>query len=69
MPNHVDTLKSLKKCQGISDIFNVFMTSMSDFHVILQFFATASVIKLVETLFSHKSMRFDRFYFSVKFNV
>ena len=38
----------------VSDIFDVLMTSsMSDFFVILQFLATASVIKFVETLDFH----------------
>ena len=51
MYNHLDTLESLKKFCGISDIFEKFMMSqMSDFYVILQFLATASVIKGVETL-------------------
>ena len=54
MHNNLDTLKSLKKFWGISDIFDGFMTSsMSDFFVILQFFATGSVIKCVETLDFH----------------
>ena len=47
--NHLDTLELFKKFWGISDIFGGFMTSsMSDFFVILQFFATGSVIKCVE---------------------
>ena len=54
MHNHLDTLESLKKFSGISDIFDGFMTSsMSDFFIILQFFATGSVIKCVETLDFH----------------
>ena len=54
MHNYLDTLESLKKFLGISDIFDGFMTSsMSDFFVILQFFATGSVIKCVETLDFH----------------
>jgi len=54
MHNYLDTLESLKKFWGISDIFDGFMTSsMSDFFVILQFLATANVIKFVETLDFH----------------
>ena len=54
MHNSLDTLESFKKFGGISDIFDVFMTSsMSDFFVILQFLATASVMKFVETLDFH----------------
>ena len=50
MYNHLDTLESLQQFWGISDTFDVFMTSsMSDLYVILQFFAKASVIKCVET--------------------
>ena len=49
-----DKVESLKKFWGISDISDVFMTlSMSDFYVILPFFATASVKKIVETLDFH----------------
>ena len=43
--NHLDTLELLKKFLGIPDIFMT--SSMSDFYVILQFLATASVIKFV----------------------
>ena len=50
MYSKLDTLESLKKFLGISNISNVFMTSMSDFYVIFQFLATASIIKCVETL-------------------
>ena len=51
MYKYLDTLKLLKKFRGISDILDVFMTPpMSDLYVILQFLATASVIKCVETL-------------------
>ena len=47
--NHLDTLESLKKFRGISDIFDIFMTSsMSNSLVILQFLATGRVIKCVE---------------------
>ena len=54
MQNHLDKLKLLKKFRGISDIFDVFMTSsMSDVFVIFQFLATASVLKFVETLDFH----------------
>ena len=54
MYNHVDMSESFKKFWGISNIFDVFMTSsMSDFFVILQFLATASVVKFVETLDFH----------------
>ena len=54
MQNHLDKLKLVKKFWGISDIFDVFMTSsMSDVFVILQFLATASVLKFVETLDFH----------------
>ena len=54
MYNHLDAFQSRKKFRGISDIFDVFMTSsMSDFFVILQFLATGSVIKCVETLDFH----------------
>ena len=54
MFNHLDILEPFKKFWGISDIFDVFMTSlMLDFFVILQFVATASVIKFVETLDSY----------------
>ena len=42
------------KKKHVSDIFDGFMTSsMSDFFVILQFLATGSVIKCVETLDFH----------------
>ena len=52
--NPLDTLESVEKFWGISDIFDVFITSsMSDFLVILQFLATASVIEFVETLDFH----------------
>ena len=52
--NHLDTMKSSQKFRGIFNIFDVFMTSsMSDVYVILQFLATASVIKCVETLDFH----------------
>ena len=51
---YLDTLELLKKFRGMSDIFDVFMTSsMSDIYVILQFLATASVIEFVETLDFH----------------
>ena len=54
MYNHLDTLESFKKFRGISDNYDVFMTSsMSDSFVILQFLTTASVIKFVETLDFH----------------
>ena len=54
MYTYLDTLKSLKEFGGISDIFDVFMTSSrTDFYVILQFCATASVIKCVETIDFH----------------
>ena len=54
MFNHLDMLEFFKKFWGIFDIFDVFMTSsMSQFFVILQFLATASVIKFVETLDFH----------------
>ena len=54
MHNVLDTLQSFKKFCGIPDIFDVLMTSsMSDFFVILQFLATASVIKFIETLDFH----------------
>ena len=55
MYNHLDTLESFKKFPGISGIFDVFMmmSSMSDCFVILQFLATAGVIKFVETLDFH----------------
>ena len=54
MYSHLDMLKSFKKFGGISDIFDVFITSsMSDIFVILQLFATGSVIKCVETLHFH----------------
>ena len=54
MYDYLDTLKSFKKFWDISNIFDVFMTSsMSDFFVILQFLATESVIKFVETLDFH----------------
>ena len=50
MYTHLDKFESLKKFWGISDIFDLFMTSsMWDFYVILQFLATASDIKCVET--------------------
>ena len=43
----LETLESSKMFWGISDIFDVSMTSpMSDFHVILPFFVTVSVISL-----------------------
>ena len=43
MYNPLDTLESFKKFLGISDIFDVFKSSlMSHFFVILQCFATAS---------------------------
>ena len=50
MHNSLDTLESFKKFGGISDIFGVFMTS---FFVIYHFFATATVMKFVETLDFH----------------
>ena len=51
MYTHLDTLESLKKFWGISDTFDVFMTSlMSGIFDIVQFLATASAIKCVETL-------------------
>ena len=51
MHSHLDMFESLKKILGISDIFDVFVTSsMLGFYVILQFLATASVLKFVETL-------------------
>ena len=51
MYNYLDTLESFQIFCGISDIFDGFMaSSMSDFNVILQFLATSSVIKFVETL-------------------
>ena len=54
MYNPLDTLESFEKFWGIYDIFDVFMTSsMSEFFVILQFFATVSVTKYVETLDFH----------------
>ena len=54
MYNYLDMLKSYKKFWGIFDIFDVFMTSSKlDFFVILQFFATVSVIEFVETLYFH----------------
>ena len=54
MHNHLEALESLKKFSDISHIFDVFMTySMSAFYIILQFLATASVIKCVETFDSH----------------
>ena len=54
MYNPLDTFELFKKFRDISDIFDVFMTSsISDFFVILQFLATASVIKFVETLDFH----------------
>ena len=50
MYNHIDTIKLFKKFWGISDIFDVFMTSlMSDLFVVLQFLATPSVINFIET--------------------
>ena len=53
MHNVLDTLQSFKKFWGIPDIFDVLMTSsMSDFFI-LQFLATASVIKFIETLDFH----------------
>ena len=54
MYNDLDMLESFKKFWGISDTFDLFMTSsMSGCFVILQFLATASVIKFVETLDFH----------------
>ena len=54
MHNHLHTLESLKKFRGISDIFDVFMTSsISDFCVISRFLAATNVIKYVETLDFH----------------
>ena len=54
MYNYLDMVESLKRFQGLSDIFDIFMTSsMSDLFVILQFLATGSVIKCVETLDFH----------------
>ena len=54
MHSHLDMFESLKKILGISDIFDVFVTSsMLDFFIILQFLATARVIKFVETLDFH----------------
>ena len=54
MYNLLDTLESFEKFGGISEIIDVFMTSsMSDFFVILQFLATASDIKFVETFDFH----------------
>ena len=52
--NYLDTFESLKRFSGISDIFDVFITSsMPNFVVILQYLATESVIKCVETLDFH----------------
>ena len=46
MYNHLDMLESSEKFCGISDIFDVFVTSsMSDFFVILQFLAAAKCHK------------------------
>ena len=54
MYNLLVTLESLKKVWGLSDIFTVFVTSsVSDFYVILQYLANASVMKFVETLDFH----------------
>ena len=54
MYNLLVTLESLKKVWGLSDIFIVFVTSsVSDFYVILQYLANASVMKFVETLDFH----------------
>ena len=54
MYNHLDTLESLKKFSGISDIFNVFIiSSISNLYVILHFLATTSVIKCLETFDFH----------------
>ena len=48
------TFESFKKFCGISDIDDVSMTpSMSDFYVVLPYFATASVIKVIETFDFH----------------
>ena len=55
--NPLDKLELFKKFGGISDIFDVFMTSSMDFSldvfVVMQFLATASVMKFVETLDFH----------------
>ena len=59
MYNHLDTLESIKKLRGISDIFDAFMTSLvSDFSVLLQSFLTASVLKCVGTFDFHKEYVF-----------
>ena len=51
MYNHLEPLESLKMFWGISNIFEVFMTSsMSDFYITFQFLATARVIKCVDVL-------------------
>ena len=48
----VDTLDSSNKFWGLSNIFYVFVTSaMSDSYGILQFLATASDGKCIETLY------------------
>ena len=70
MYNYLDTLELFKKFRGISDILGVFMTSsMSDLYVILQFLATSSVMKCVESLDFCIVYGFDRMYHSAKFNV
>ena len=54
MDTHLDTSEFLRKFLGIFIICDVFMTSsMSNFYVILQFLATTSVKKNVETLVFH----------------
>ena len=70
MYNPIDTLISFKKFWGISKALDVFMTSsMSDFFVILQFLATASVTKFVETLdLNEFDINFDKIYHFAKFN-
>ena len=68
MYNHLDTLKLFKKFWGIFEIFDVFMTSsISDFYVILQFFAATSVMKFVETLDFYIEYVFWWIYLSAKF--
>ena len=70
MYNYLDMLESLATLWGISDIYDLFMTSqVSDFYVILQLLATANVIQCVETLYIHLENVFDRISQSAKFDV
>ena len=58
MYNPLDTLKLSKVLTHIQHFQRIYDSSMSDFFVILQFLATASVIKFVETLDFHKEYVF-----------